>query len=458
MSAAATNIVRVVFPGDRCRAAGQIICRIGAHVELKVEDLELFCFRQLTVRDEELVYLAGVIAFADRKIRRSADGWKRKIHIVMPVAHPRTWGRSEFLSALTEALRFATGDAWSFEFTRRKGSLPHPRLPQLSLDGNGTFVVIPFSNGLDSFSQARLLASDGYTATPIRVTAWNRGLGGSRDWVQDTNSYGGRHRRVSVPVRIIPGPGADQTYRTRTFVFSILAGLAAHLSGAGTLVIPEAGQGSFGPSLLPLGGESPHRGSHPGFSRRMERLFETFWDASINMHHPQVWKTKGQVLTELKQKGLAKGWEATRSCSRGPRDLRSGLPCGICSGCLLRRMSLFAAGLGSDKSGYLWNDLNSSTIEASAIQELKRPVSINDRDIAVHAVLAMENLAREADVLSNDPRHQQSLFDAFGHDPKTFKEAQTKLPQLLQSHRKEWRDFTASLAPDSWINQQIAAL
>jgi 7-cyano-7-deazaguanine synthase in queuosine biosynthesis len=456
MNASGLIVVRASFPGENFRPRkGQLVCRIPEDVWLLPEEIEAFCFKRIGSRDEELIYLAGVVAYIDRRVRRHIGIWHRCFNVIMPVSEPRFWRQPAVSSALVEALQFLTGDTWTFEFIKRQGRLP--RFNQNFLDiGGGDFVVIPFSNGLDSFAQSRLLETQGFSGTPIRVTAWNRGLTGSRDWLTDPN--GARYRRVAVPVRIAEHSSPEPTYRTRTFLFSVLAGLAAYLAGAKTIVIPEGGQGALGPSLVPVGSESPQRGSHPGFSRRMEVLFRGFWGEPVMIRQPQIWRTKGQVLAEVCRRGFHAGWERTRSCPRGPRDLRSGRSCGICSGCLLRRVAVFAAGLEESEDHYLWSNLRADTLEESLCAEAKRTTSVNDRDIAVHAVLGMEELARQADLPITHPRHQQVLFDVFGNDTTQLKTGAEQLAQLLTVHKNEWRTFTAFLGSRAWINQQIVLL
>ena len=407
-------VIRSVFPGEPSRVGKHSIrCRIGIDVRLYPDALEAFCFKTIDVRDEELVFLAGVIAFADRSVRRRAgDGWRRKIHVVVPVEDPRAWSQSEIVDSLIDALQYLTGDQWSFSFLKRVGRMPKVAQGELDL-GQGEFVVMPFSNGLDSFAQSRLSRAEFPQYSPIRVTAWNRGLSGGRDWVVEAD--GSRWRRVAVPIRVAINGAADQTYRTRSFLFSVLAGLASHMSGAESIIVPEAGQGSLGPSLLPLGAESPHRGSHPGFSRRMMKFFEAFWSAPMKIEHPQLWRTKGEVLSLLKKKDLHAGWDKTRSCSRDQRHVHTKrhtlLHCGICSGCILRRLAVFSAELTEPASNYVWSDLSAESLEKSLCSDASRPTTRNDRDIAVHAIMAMEDLARQADLDVNHVRFQTTLFD-----------------------------------------------
>jgi 7-cyano-7-deazaguanine synthase in queuosine biosynthesis len=436
---------------------GELLCHVGNDIKISAGALELFCFKQLTDKEEDLVLLAGVVAFADRSVRRLvANGWRRNLHVVMPVKNPEWWSAYSLSSTLIDALRFLTGDAWSFEFVKRKGKSVKLKQSELAL-GAGKFVVMPFSNGLDSFSESRLLSVGFPNTAAIRLTAWNRSLAGGRDWV--TEADGTRYRRVSLPVALATGKHAEQTFRSRSFMFSTLAGLAAAMSNAEAIFIPEAGQGALGPSLVPVGQESPHRGSHPKFSQFMMAFFQAFWGKAISIQHPQLWRTKGEVLALLQSKDLQHGWEKTTSCSRDQRVTSTArhkkIQCGICSGCLLRRMSLFSAGYNDPNSNYFWDDLAASTLEKALCSDARRTVSPNDRDIAVHAVLAMEELARQADLPADHPGHQKALIDSGGDQAKKDSGNHNPLTRLLTAHKTEWRAFTDSLGKDSWIRQQI---
>jgi 7-cyano-7-deazaguanine synthase in queuosine biosynthesis len=449
--------VRAVSPGKSGKVkAGEVVCRLGDDVKINAATLELFCFKQLSEKEEDLVSLAGVVAFADRSVRRLvARGWRRNLHIVMPVKHPELWNGYALRTSLVDALHFLTGDAWSFEFVKKTGRSGKLKQAEFAL-GKGKFVVMPFSNGLDSFSQSRLLSKECPGVSAIRLTAWNRGLAGGRDWVTEN---GIRYRRVSLPVSLAAGSHPEQTFRTRSFMFSTLAGLASAMADAESIVIPEAGQGSLGPSLVPVGQESPHRGSHPKFSRLMSEFFRAFWGKPVEIRHPQLWRTKGEVLSLLRTNGLEQGWDSTSSCSRDqrvtPTARHKRIQCGLCSGCLLRRMSLFSAGFTEPSSTYYFEDLSASTLEKVLCSDARRSVSGNDRDIAVHAVLAMEELASQADLPNDDPKFLRALADAEGDSQKGNTVTQNPVVRLVHAHRKEWRAFVEALGAGSWISQQI---
>src|SRR5581483_2525 len=131
---------------------GETACVIGQDVRVDPEALEDFCFQLLSGSAYELALLAGVIAFADRSVRRlHSEGWTRRIEIVMPVVYPEVWQRSGV--ALQRVLQFLSGDYWNITFTKICKPWDKVRQGVFPL-GKGKFVVVPYSNGLDSFAQS----------------------------------------------------------------------------------------------------------------------------------------------------------------------------------------------------------------------------------------------------------------------------------------------------------------
>ena len=449
--------LRVFYPKENASVRkGETPCVIGRHVEIDTEALEDYCFQRVTSREYELALLAGIVAFADRTFRRKfSEGWARRIEITMPVGEPEFWNKTK--SALLEALEFLTGDNWEINFVARQSQLNQLKQDILSL-GSGKFVVVPYSNGLDSYAQSQLLKLQS-EISPIRITAKNHSIDGSRDWITDPD--GTRYRRISIPVKLKPVPHPEPSYRTRSFVFSVFTGIAAHLSKAEAIYIPENGQGALGPSLVPFGSESPQRGSHPGFTRRMSLFFKTIWDESIKIEHPQIWLTKGEVLQRLKKENLLGSWQKTRSCPRDQRNVNLShkwVQCGVCSGCMLRRMSAFAAGLEENGDSYLWPDLSANSLQSSMHPSAGRKTTNNDSDIAQHAVIDLAELAQMADASPDDSVIAQNVFEICGGVGKNYQLALSQLQHLLNTHKSEWTRFVNGCGSSSWINAAVRDL
>lgn len=437
--------------GDATAPSAEAICQIGVDICVDMEAMENYCFRLISKTDYDLTLLAGVIAYADRTFRRQySHGWARRIEITMPVSDPDYWNRDGLVGSLQSAVSYLTGDEWGIRFTAL--NRPRARVCQDVLDiGKGAFVVLPYSGGLDSFAQLRLLW--GSELTPICVTTWNRGVAGHRDWYEEC---GRKHRRVSVPIRFRTTRHPEPSYRTRSFVFLVFAGLAAHLSGAQAILVPENGQGSLGPSLVPFGCESPHRGAHPAFTRRMAQFFAALWDERREIRHPQLWNTKGQVLAELKEKQLLQGWQDTLSCPRDRRNvnlMHRRIQCGVCSSCLLRRMAAHASGVPDPDASYLWT-LQAPTLEEALHPRAHRPTNPNDWDIARTAVLNMSELAKKAGAPKGDPAMALAEFELGSGMPSSDTNVTQRLQRLLSTHKTEWEQFIARCGSKSWISKQ----
>lgn len=438
---------------------GEQICRVGQEVQIDVQGIENYCFKLMSDLEYELAILAGVVTFADRACRRRlSEGWGRRFKIVMPTHHFDVWNRADVKSALREAVQFLTGDEWEFEFSGRNQSWQHFRQQILDL-GSGHFVVVPYSSGLDSFAQSQLLRLDPAKLIPIRITAWNRGVSGDRDWIQEPD--GTKYRRVPIPVNIASPKHAEPSYRSRSFLFAVFAGIAAKLSDAEAILIPENGQGALGPSLVSFGIEWPQRGSHPGFTRRMQRFFEALWKKQIKFEHPQLWLTKGEVLQRLKDAGLDQGWHSTSSCPRDQRDINlkhHKVHCGVCSACLLRRMSAFRAQVIEGEDTYLWPHLGATSLARAIHPDANRNTSKNDLDIAHHGLLSMQALANKANAPDGDVSIKQLNYELsalHGSDPA---EIMNKIRRLLKSHQTEWDAFVNHFGNNSWTKSQLSNL
>lgn len=447
---------RVCAEGDGATVKkGEIACVIGRDVQVDARALEDYCFQLLSSGGYELTLLAGVIAFVDRSVRRRhSDGWARRIEIIMPVHDPEDWERCR--AHLQELLQFLTGDFWNISFIGRRSGWGNVRQDIFKL-GRGSFVVVPYSNGLDSFAQSQMLKLSSSQLTPIRITTWNHALAGDRDWKTDPD--GTKYRRVSVPVKIATSNHPEPTFRTRSFLFYVFAGIAAHLANAECVIIPENGQGSLGPSIVPFGAESPHRGSHPALTRRLGEFLGLVFGQPVQFQHPQLWRTKGEVLRILKNEKLLDGWTLTTSCPRDRRDVNLNgklVQCGVCAGCLLRRTAAYVSELVEPEDTYLWPDLRTKSLEEALHPKSDRATRANDYDIAAHGVLVMSELARWADSQEDDPELCQCAFEISGAG--ALSKGLGDLRRLLKTHRAEWHQFRTHFGPKSWINSSFAFL
>ena len=431
---------------------GYIRCAIGHDLVVKPDVLSAYCVRDLPTLVDDLVTLAGAAAFADRTVtRHSAQRWGRDIELNIPVHDPDFWLQQNVRDRLVDVLNYVSGDRWDLEFRKRRARTQSRPQGLFPFEPDPSTIVIPYSDGLDSFAVARLVSSRAPTAAVVLVTTGQR-KDTDREWRRRVG--GARHHRVSVPFELSGRRFREPSYRTRGFVFGIMAGVAAHLSGARTVVVPESGQGVLGSWMLPVGNEPPDVRTHPLFTRKLEALIEVVLGSSPRFEHPRLWYTKGETLRDLLAVDRAAPWACTRSCGRDARHVHLEgrlVPCGVCGACLLRRQSLLAAGLDEIQDRYLWRDLSAPTLNDAASRGV-RQASVNDTKQAACGALSLAQLANlaaggiEADHYTRDAT--EKLAPVLGDEPR---EIEAKLRKLTAKHRDEWRGLLASAGPDSFM-------
>lgn len=445
----------VCEPGSRAHS-GSRACRIGRDLRIDLEKLSRFCLVDLDPIEDDLLLLAGAVAFADKSLaRRPSIVWRRNLHLVVPVSDPDRWKAPALYRKLIAALDYVTGDCWDISFKRRR---EFTRVtPQLRLDiPTQNSLVMPFSDGLDSYAVARLVAAD-HPSTPLILVTTGRHKNRALD--RSTIACRPNIRRIAIPFTLSSRYWRvrfrESSYRSRAFAFGVVAGIAAHQLRAQQICISESGQGALGPWLSPVGNEAPDVRTHPSFTAKLSEFLSDLFETSITHMHPRLWHTKGETLSELNRRGLAGEWWKTWSCSRDERHVfldHKRIQCGICGGCLLRRQSLHAAHMDREADEYLWNDLSATTLRGATKQ---RPTSPNDECQAQCAVLDMHRFGK----LSEDPKRigiaAEELAPYVGEDTHTVT---TRIEQLLRAHADEWEAFRSAVGSESFLNRWLKIL
>lgn len=246
----------------------------------------------------------------------------------------------------------------------------------------------------------------------------------------------------------------EVSYRTRPLVFYTLAAIAAVITKAEAVVIGENGQGAFGPACLPFADEWWFRNAHPAFIKRWADFLGLVLDRPVRFEQPQLWNTKGEVLSELRERGLVAGWEQTSSCATRPKDRYGHHGCGICGGCLLRTVSVQAAGLCSPAGGNAF-DVHASEDIVCGRDGRERRMMPSERAVAVRAIATMADFTRLADLPQGASAVDREAGLVSPKDPGTVR---AKLLRLLQRHRVEWDGFMNSLPKRSWVREIVGQL
>ena len=106
-------------------------CKIGRDLIIDPERLGRYCLTDLDPVVDDLVLIAGAVAFTDRAVaRRPSIAWRRDLHVSIPVHEPDRWNDSALYRQLTCTLDYVTGDNWTFSFKHRHHKTPvKPQAP-----------------------------------------------------------------------------------------------------------------------------------------------------------------------------------------------------------------------------------------------------------------------------------------------------------------------------------------
>jgi len=440
--------IHVVEPGVR-PAANALRCKIGENVEFSTASLESYFFARWEPDAWDALLVAAAVEFADKTKRRPAYTWRRHFQLLIPVHNPRLWNSSKVETALRDALEFLTGDEWRFEFVARKKDAERPGQIQLSLEPQ-VEAVIPFSNGLDSCAVAGLMERRmGNKLVRIRLgSGLHEGKALSRQ----------RKAFTRIPYDISPGekPFVESSARSRGFKFAVISGIAAFLSNAGKIIVPESGQGALGPSLVTVGQAGEDYRSHPLFTRRMETFLKELLGHTVRYEFPQIWNTKAETLRQFVDECKDSSWSVTRSCWQQNRQSsvdEKWRHCGICAACMLRRLSVHAAGLGEAKEAYVWEDLSAATLKAGAAASFERSkITPAMKEYAIAGALHLDHLAGILDSPANAPTLDLAAYQLGESLGISEEQSRRKLNRMLQQHSLEWKNFMTSLGKNSFIH------
>ncbi|HEY6154633.1 MAG TPA: Qat anti-phage system QueC-like protein QatC [Candidatus Udaeobacter sp.] len=299
----------------------------------------------------DLLIVAAAIYCADTRISRSAhsqNNWTREAEFNIPVSDVDRW--IAVTPVLESAVQFLTGDRWRFSFRRRPDGfeqLIRSRARRRVLLDNISLL----SGGLDSFIGAIDLLSQG--ADPLLVSHSWAGIASKHQTLciralrRNFTRASVRHirSRIGFPNDFIQGGGAENSERSRSFLFFSLAACAASASSASkSITLPENGLITLSVPLDPLRiGALSTRTTHPFFVARYNELLAQL-GIRATMVNPYRHKTKGEMVREcVHQECLTKNLATTISCSSPTKGRWLGQSpghCGYCVPCIIRRASL----------------------------------------------------------------------------------------------------------------------
>lgn len=416
-----------------------VIAEVGRHICFNAAVLDTFDVKGCEPLHYDMLVLCASIELADRRWKRPL-GWCRILDVTVPVIDLKRWQKPEVLKSLHGVLNHLTGDLWQFTFVQAKNLSPiGSRQMPLDFDKTKKFAVA-YSDGLDSRAVSALSGAE-TEALCIRVA-------GNRQRRTNGDSY-----FTQIPFTVKGYRGNESSFRSRGFQFAGVTAIAAQLSSVSRIVVPESGQGALGPVLLPLHNIYPDYRNYPTFFRKMEHFINALLGHRLQFEQPRLWSTKGQTLSAFL--GLSGKSEqhltSTHSCWQTRRVVNVGRrkQCGLCAACLLRRLSLHAAGVNEMPGAYVVSDLAASEAGA-ALSVISQKA---DRDIMVEygsvGARHLQQLADLAGLPDEILRVHASQIAAAMEAP--YEATLKKLRTMLVTHAEEWQAFLSAQGEKSFL-------
>ncbi len=394
----------------------------------------------------DAMVVAAAIEFGDRTVKRPTQEWARRISLKIPVHDPTRWNAPDTSAALHDAVGFLTGDYWSIDFIGRSSEAPSPPQDYLNLKVP-TEAIIAFSDGMDSFAVAGILGEMfGEKLVRVRIGAKSS---------NKPSHHNGFQPFTNVPYKVSSHtPKRESSFRSRGFKFTLISAIAAYITDAEKIIVPESGQGVFGPVLVDSGHTYKDYRNHPLFTMRMQRFTEALLGKQVRYIFPRIWNTKGETLKKFSSLSGKNDWQSTRSCWRSNQWSsvnRKWRHCGVCAACMLRRVAVHAAGLRERPDAYICINMSATTLDDAVDPDFTKLNSAY-RNYAIAGVLHMEHLAtmEKENMRLLVERHAMLLEPALDHScEEIFKYLRT----LLLKHADEWQHYLDSLGPNSFVKQ-----
>jgi 7-cyano-7-deazaguanine synthase in queuosine biosynthesis len=327
----------------------------------------------------DLLEIAAYMFASDRLTSRGRNdlieysSWSRTFRFRIRVRDAAFWSQPKVNKALTEALKFMTGDA-AFEFDFVSG---HSTPPTSLFDVEGTawlptpqdkvFVTL-FSGGLDSLagaiealvnSNARVILVSHQSQTGTKRT--------QQQLVKALRERFGADRIIHYKFQChLKGERApEETQRTRFFLYAAIGFAIANAQGGNSLAVYENGVTSLNLRRREdLSNARASRTTHPRTAQLMAQLLSLVAETNFAIELPLLWNTKTDVLRTINDSGNAGLIASAVTCSRTYQRSGDATHCGRCFQCVDRRMAVHAAGLeGHDDAGLYSQDIITSDID-----------------------------------------------------------------------------------------------
>jgi hypothetical protein len=313
-------------------------------------------------RVKDLLEIAGYIYAADRLVKRGNPGqleyhnWSRHFLFHFHVRDQAFWKKPEIQRRLNELLCFVSGDRkYEFKFYAGAKDVGQTSMfddEEIEFEEKNNSSVALFSGGLDSLAGALSILEN--TTKKLLVVSHLSNNFGVKAMQKDVfallkKDYGDRVQRFPFECNLTGDRAAEETQRTRVFLYACIAYSLAIHTVDGEINIFENGVTSANFSKRQdLINARASRTTHPKTLHLLQEFFGVLSSKNVVIHHPFIYKTKADIFNIIKQYGKEGYINSTLSCTKTFLKFKNNSQathCGICSQCIDRRFSAFASGL-----------------------------------------------------------------------------------------------------------------
>jgi 7-cyano-7-deazaguanine synthase in queuosine biosynthesis len=306
-----------------------------------------------SARALDLLDIAAVTLMTDIAVRRGVnEAWVRDLDIRVAVREPGYW--EELAEQLERIVHFLTGDNIRFAFARRPEREPGAAAGQG--EAPDADCVCLLSGGIDSFAGASALLKA--NRLPLFVSHASGSPSVDEAQRQVIGALGALFSRELTRLDLFLGASRlrdpespfpteeerEPSQRSRSFFFLAAAVAAADAAGVEEIYACENGilASHLPPTRARIGSLST-RSNHPQLLARTADLATDVLGREVVVMNPFQGQTKAEVIRDvLRPEMPIDDIQRSVSCwqiGRAPR------PCGGCIPCLVRRISMLAAGL-----------------------------------------------------------------------------------------------------------------
>ena len=346
---------RIEYSGDLDSQRGELFS--GREFRLDIDAPQRFFIGDPCPRSVDMLRVGMAVYLVDRLVRRGRGKcrpWQRNLVVKVQVLELDFWKSPEVLDALHDAVEFLSGDFWVFEFAPSTSRFEWSRpllMPAFSAESP---LICLYSGGLDSASGLglRVLESPDRTFLPVTVKHQPR----QNTLIEDQFDILRHRHRARIEALVVKAAmirshesrwsKEETSQRCRCILFAAAGAVAATMSGTSEVEVFESGIGAINiPLLAGMVGSRATRGCHPEFLRLTSHLASLVAGREITFRLPFLDRTKGEMVRDVNEAGLADLAVSTISCARYPVGLQRYKQCGVCPACVFRRQAMIVAGV-----------------------------------------------------------------------------------------------------------------